>query len=78
MAHCRSWHHDIKPKNILIKRQPRGSVYQFECKLADLGLSHFRGSLSGQEDSTDTASYGTRTYGNSEVPCVKLLSINSS
>ncbi|KAL8793424.1 MAG: hypothetical protein Q9195_004010 [Heterodermia aff. obscurata] len=64
------WHQDIKPKNILIKRRPGGSVYEFECKLADLGLSHFKRSLSGQEDSTDTAAYGTRTYGAPE--CFRL------
>ena len=64
MTYCRRWHQDINLKNILIKRRPGGSVYDFECKLADLGLSHFKKSLSEQEDSTHTAAYGTRTYGN--------------
>ena len=66
LTYCRSSHQDITLKNILTKHRVGGSVYEFECKLADLGLSHFKRSLSGQEDSTDTAAYGTRTYGNFE------------
>ena len=76
LTDCRSWHQDIKLKNILIKRRPGGSVYEFECKLADLGLSNFKRNLLGQEDSTDTAAYGTRTYGNPEVRHFVLASIN--
>ena len=78
MTHCCSWHQDINPKNILIKSRPGVSVYDFECKLADLGISHFKRSLSWEEDGTDTAAYGTRTYGTSEVTHLKLPGINSS
>ena len=78
MTHCCSWHQDITPKNILIKRRAGDSVYDFDCKLADLGISHFKRSLEWEEDSTGTAAYGTRTYGNSEVTHFRLPSINSS
>ncbi|KAL8755893.1 MAG: hypothetical protein Q9199_003320 [Rusavskia elegans] len=57
------WHHDIKPPNLLVKSQRGGSAYNFECKLADLGLSHFKRSRSWQRDSVGKDAYGTRTYG---------------
>lgn len=63
MAHFRSWHHDIKPPNLLVKSQKGGSAYNFECKLADLGLSHFKLSRSWQRDIIGKDAYGTRTYG---------------
>ena len=65
-VHWRSWHQDIKPTNILVKSRPEGSVYKFDCKLADLGLSHFKRSLpfeDGGADITDTDAFGTRAYG---------------
>ena len=77
MTYSGRWHQDIKLKNILIKRRPGGSVYEIECKLADLGLSHFKKSLSGQEESTDTAAYGTRTYGNFKVARFEVVSVNN-
>ncbi|KAL8748261.1 MAG: hypothetical protein Q9184_007455 [Pyrenodesmia sp. 2 TL-2023] len=57
------WHHDIKPSNLLVKSQKGGSAYKFKCKLADLGLSHFKRSRPSQRDSVDKDAYGTRTYG---------------
>nr|KAK5446067.1 hypothetical protein LTR18_003986 [Exophiala xenobiotica] len=61
-----SWHQDIKPDNILVAR---GSVDgEFEFKLADLGLAHFRrikASRPGghQESISDKDAGGTREYG---------------
>lgn len=78
MTHYCSWHQDLNPKNILIKSRPGGSVYDFECKLADLGIRNFKRSLSWEEEGTDTAAYGTRTYGNSEGTRLELPSIDSS
>ena len=60
---CR-WHQDIKPANILIKsRAGASSVYDFESKLADLGLSHFEKYTSKPDEMTTTDAHGTRAYG---------------
>ena len=77
LIHYCSWHQDINLKNILIKSRPGISIYDFKCKLADFGISHFKRSLSWEEDGTHTAAYGTRTYGNSEATHLKLPSIDS-
>lgn len=63
VAYRHSWHQDIKPSNILIKSRDGASDYAFECKLADLGLSHFKRSLSKHIDSTSEDTFGTRAYG---------------
>lgn len=52
----------MKPKNILVKRSRGESRYEFQFKLADLGLSHFKQNIAG-EDPTDADSRGTRTCG---------------
>ena len=59
---CR-WHQDIKPANILIKSRANTSIYDFECKLADLGLSHFKKYTAKPDEMTITDDYGTRAYG---------------
>ena len=63
ITYFQSWHQDIKPTNILIKSRPGGSVYDFECKLADLGLSHFKKIMSSKGDTADIDVRGTRAYG---------------
>lgn len=57
------WHQDIKPRNILVKSKKGGSPYDYEFKLADLGLSHFKKHVPSQRGTTDRDTYGTRTYG---------------
>lgn len=39
------------------------SGFGWTFKIADLGLSHFRRILEGQEEAVDLDSKGTRTYG---------------
>ena len=77
-AHHHRWHHDITPRNILIKSRKEGSTYDFDCKLADLGLSHFRRFENRLQGDTDRDPHGTRTYGKTLVPstleCIHLLS----
>ncbi|KAK5561121.1 hypothetical protein LTR46_001431 [Exophiala xenobiotica] len=61
-----SWHQDIKPDNILVAR---GSVDgDFEFKLADLGLAHFRRIKARRQGGhqasiSDKDAGGTREYG---------------
>lgn len=57
------WHQDVKPANILVKSCNRVSPYEYEFKLADLGLSHFRAVVNGQQDISDRDTRGTHTYG---------------
>ncbi|KAL8996225.1 MAG: hypothetical protein Q9169_004203 [Polycauliona sp. 2 TL-2023] len=57
------WHHDIKPTNLFIRSHKGASAYNFECKLGDLGLSHFKPSQKSQRTSFGKDAYGTRTYG---------------
>lgn len=56
------WHQDVKPKNILVKSSESKSRHQVQFVLADLGLSHFRQNVAGEEP-RDTNTCGTRTYG---------------
>ncbi|KAI4172942.1 MAG: hypothetical protein LQ343_003229 [Gyalolechia ehrenbergii] len=62
------WHQDIKPKNILVCRNPDpSSKYDHIFKLADLGLSHFKMHVGASHSVTDQDTSGTRTYGAPEV-----------
>lgn len=56
------WHQDVKPPNILVKKRDDKSPYHIQFKLADLGLTHFRKNVAGEEPA-DADTNGTRTYG---------------
>ncbi|KAH8590626.1 hypothetical protein B0O99DRAFT_675870 [Bisporella sp. PMI_857] len=59
------WHQDVKPANILVSTlgETRKSPFDWEFKLADLGVSHFKRMVSPTESGTDQDSQGTVTYG---------------
>ena len=58
-----SWHQDVKPTNILVKKSRTGSAYDCEFKLADLGLSHFKRRRATTGDTMGRDAGGTREYG---------------
>ena len=69
-AYCAcSWHGDIRPANIIIKKRAYASVYDFESKITGFGLSHFKQYTSAPDklttSTTKTTSdfLGTRAYG---------------
>ncbi|KAL8919647.1 MAG: hypothetical protein Q9208_006679 [Pyrenodesmia sp. 3 TL-2023] len=62
-----SWHQDIKPANILVFGGHRGSPYDCEFKIADLGLAHFKPYDSQSHDPSDLDAFGTRAYGAPET-----------
>ena len=57
------WHQDVKPHNIFVKSKKGGSPSNYEFKLGDLGLSHFKKYVPSQGEATDSDTYGTRAYG---------------
>lgn len=57
------WHQDIKPANILVFGRGATSPYDYEFKVADLGLAHFKPSISQASDPSDLDAFGTRAYG---------------
>ncbi|KAL8751864.1 MAG: hypothetical protein Q9199_006136 [Rusavskia elegans] len=61
------WHQDIKPVNILVFNGHRGSPYDCEFKIADLGLAHFKPNDSQSHDPSDLDAFGTRAYGAPET-----------
>ncbi|KAL8649187.1 MAG: hypothetical protein Q9210_004551 [Variospora velana] len=61
------WHQDIKPANILVFGGHRGSPYDCEFKIADLGLAHFKPYDSQSHDPSDLDAFGTRAYGAPET-----------
>ncbi|KAL9633347.1 MAG: hypothetical protein Q9164_004751 [Protoblastenia rupestris] len=61
------WHQDIKPANILVVSGTRGSAYDCNFKVADLGLSHFKDTSSTQSNASDFDACGTRAYGAPEI-----------
>jgi serine/threonine protein kinase len=66
------WHQDVKPENILVVSNGKRYPHEWQYKLADLGLSHFKNKISLREDSTASDTYGTRTYG-AEYSLIYLL-----
>jgi len=65
----------VKSSNILVKSGNRESSYDYQFKLADLGLSHFRRNKKPHEDIADADSYDTQTYDRpypSQFQCVSL------
>lgn len=58
-----SWHQDVKPANILVTSRRGGSAYEWQFKLADLGLSHFKRIVDLQGEAMAYDSHGTRIYG---------------
>ena len=62
-----SWHHDVKPSNILVKRRIATSLYNCHFKLADLGLSHFKRHVGPKQGATDRDAFGTHAYGQSTI-----------
>lgn len=57
------WHQDVKPSNILVVSGNNDSPYDYQFKLADLGLSHFTSTMALQEDLAGEDTRGTRAYG---------------
>ena len=62
-----SWHQDIKPSNILVQSCGRRSPYDYQFKIADLGLSHFQRYIGSGRGATDRDAFGTHAYGQSNV-----------
>lgn len=56
------WHQDVRPENILVVSNGSTLPYEWQFKLADLGISHFKTTSSSREN-TANDTYGTRTYG---------------
>ena len=46
-------HHDVKPSNILVMSKRRGSPYDCEFKIADLGLIHYVKYVPSQGEAID-------------------------
>ncbi len=63
-----SWHQDVNPFNILVKRRGAGK-YDCDFKLADLGLSHFEKHLSDLRNVSTQENFGTSAYG---IHCPRL------
>ncbi|KAK0102819.1 hypothetical protein ONS95_000980 [Cadophora gregata] len=61
------WHQDVKPENILVLSNGSDNPQDWNFKLADLGISHFKRKNSLREESTASDSYGTHTYGAPET-----------
>ena len=61
-----------------MKSREGKSVYDFECKLADLGLSHFKKNTSLHAETIDVDTRGTRAYGTSFALVLKVLTANES
>lgn len=59
----RRWHQDVKPANILVLSRGLASPYEFQFKLADLGLSHFTSTVRLETDLVEKDTRGTRAYG---------------
>ena len=58
------WHQDVKPANILVFSGNSSSPYDCHFKIADLGLTHFKPTISQAADPSDLDAFGTRAYGN--------------
>jgi len=56
-----SRHQDVKPENVLIISNGTENRGDWSFKLADLGISNFKGTKVG--DTVDRNTRGTRTYG---------------
>lgn len=56
-------HQDIKPSNILVTGIKENTPYNWNFKLADLGISHFKRVVDPFGSVKDKDSYGTRLYG---------------
>jgi len=67
-----SWHQDVKPENVLVVSNGAKQPEEWQFKLADLGISHFKIKTNSREDSTASENYGTKTYGMSPDPTIKL------
>ena len=61
------WHQDVKPANILVFSGNSSSPYDCQFKIADLGLSHFKPTISQATDASDLDAFGTRAYGNGNL-----------
>ena len=53
----------MTPKNIMVVSKGSEDRSNWSFKLADLGISHFKGSIPARQDSTDKYLRETRTYG---------------
>ena len=65
----------MKPSKILVKSDNRESPYDYQFKLADLELSHFRPNKKPYEDIADADFYDIQTYDRpypSQFQCVSL------
>ncbi|KAL9036137.1 MAG: hypothetical protein Q9180_004472 [Flavoplaca navasiana] len=55
-------HHDIQPSNILVMSKGHNLPYNYNFKIADLGLAHFKRYISSLNNDTDNDRYGMSTY----------------
>lgn len=53
----------MKPENVLVVSGRSENRGDWIFKLADLGISNFKGRKPGQQDSAEKYARGTRTYG---------------
>jgi serine/threonine protein kinase len=63
-ANSYRWHQDVKPSNILVTTvgATGESRFDWEFKLADLGISHFE-KMATNGNGKGADSQGTKTYG---------------
>lgn len=59
------WHQDIHPRNILVQSNgdSRESPFEYNFKLGDFGISHFKSRGASWRQATDIDTSGTLTYG---------------
>jgi serine/threonine protein kinase len=57
------WHQNIKPANILVMSKGKSSPYDWQFKLADIGLDHFENNGSEADNASASEDGGTRVYG---------------
>jgi serine/threonine protein kinase len=55
-------HGDIKLDNMLLKKGPSGSPYDFIAKIADFGHSHFRSVGMEEQDKRGLDRHGNQEY----------------
>jgi serine/threonine protein kinase len=64
----------VKPENILVVSNGATYPHEWQFKLADLGISHFKRRRPPlREDSAASDTYGTKTYGSKPISFVTLV-----